>query len=84
MALLRILQYPDSALKQRARPVENIDGQVAELIENMAETMYAAPGVGLAATQVGIDRRVIASSIPRSPSARARSYGKKAASPSPS
>ena len=59
MALLRILQYPDSALKQRARPVENIDGQVAELIENMAETMYAAPGVGLAATQVGIDRRVI-------------------------
>jgi peptide deformylase len=59
MALLRILQYPDSALKKRARPVENIDGQVSELIANMAETMYAAPGVGLAATQVGIDRRVI-------------------------
>ncbi|HSV06820.1 MAG TPA: peptide deformylase [Candidatus Binatus sp.] len=59
MALLRILQYPDSALKQRAQPVENIDGRIAELIDNMAETMYAAPGVGLAATQVGVDQRVI-------------------------
>ena len=59
MALRPILTYPDLALKHRAVPVANIDGGVAQLVEDMAETMYAAPGVGLAATQVGADQRVI-------------------------
>jgi peptide deformylase len=59
MALREILTYPDPRLKTRALPVENIGGDIAQLAEDMAETMYAAPGVGLAATQVGIDRRVI-------------------------
>src|SRR5262245_3726652 len=59
MALRPILQYPAPALKVRAAPVENLDGDVARLIEDMAETMYAAPGVGLAAPQVGVSHRVI-------------------------
>ena len=59
MALRPILAYPDSLLKQRAAPVSCIGSDVARLIEDMTETMYAAPGVGLAATQVGVSQRVI-------------------------
>jgi peptide deformylase len=59
MALLRILHYPDPVLKQVAAPVEEIDDTVRRLARDMAETMYAAPGVGLAAPQVGISRRLI-------------------------
>ena len=54
MTVLDILTYPDKILAQKAAPVENIDGAMQKLIENMAETMYVAPGVGLAAPQVGI------------------------------
>jgi len=53
MAIRRILTYPDPVLKQVAGDVPNLDGRVAQLCEDMAETMYAAPGIGLAATQVG-------------------------------
>ncbi|MEJ2637979.1 MAG: peptide deformylase [Desulfosarcinaceae bacterium] len=56
MSLLDILTYPDEFLKTITQPVKNIDGNLQELFNNMAETMYAAPGVGLAATQVGIDQ----------------------------
>jgi peptide deformylase len=59
MALRRILTYPDPALKVTATPVENLTGEVASLAEDMVETMYAAPGVGLAAPQVGVSERVI-------------------------
>jgi len=59
MALRQILQYPNPLLKQRAQPVANIGGDVVRLVEDMAETMYAAPGVGLAAPQVGVGHRVI-------------------------
>src|SRR5256884_9977811 len=59
MALRAILTYPDSLLKKRAAPVSQIGSDVAQLIEDMTETMYAAPGVGLAATQVGVGQRVI-------------------------
>jgi len=59
MALLRIRKFPDDVLKRAARPVENINGDLHLLIESMAQTMYAAPGVGLAAPQVGESRRVI-------------------------
>jgi peptide deformylase len=59
MALRPILKYPDPLLRERAVAVSNIDGDVARLVEDMAETMYAAPGVGLAATQVGAGQRVI-------------------------
>jgi peptide deformylase len=59
MALLRIRKYPDPALKQCAQPVDNIDGGVNAFLDSMAQTMYAAPGVGLAATQVGDTRRLV-------------------------
>ena len=59
MALLRIRKYPDPALKQSAKPVANIDADLNAFLDSMAQTMYAAPGVGLAATQVGDSRRLI-------------------------
>src|SRR2546428_10850039 len=59
MALRQILEYPNPLLKKRAAPVATIGGEVATLIEDLAETMDAAPGVGLAATQVGVGQRVI-------------------------
>ncbi|MGH7893847.1 MAG: peptide deformylase [Candidatus Binatia bacterium] len=59
MALRTILTYPDTRLKETARPVANIDDPIARLCEDLAETMYAAPGIGLAATQVGEPVRVI-------------------------
>jgi peptide deformylase len=59
MAILNILKYPDPILKKRAEPVQEITGEIQRLIDDMAETMYAAPGVGLAAPQVGRSIRVI-------------------------
>ncbi len=58
MALLQILHHPDPRLREKARPVERFDAALQQLIDDMFETMYAAPGVGLAATQVGIAQRV--------------------------
>lgn len=52
MAILEILNYPDPRLHTVAKPVKEVDANIKRLIENMAETMYAAPGIGLAATQV--------------------------------
>ena len=57
--ILEILTYPDSFLQQSAKPVETIDETIQEIIRNMAETMYEAPGVGLAAVQAGIDKSII-------------------------
>jgi len=59
MALLPILRYPDPRLHTRARPVETVDAGIRKLIADMAETMYAAPGIGLAATQVDVHKRVL-------------------------
>ena len=59
MALLEILRYPDPRLYKRAAPVVEVDESVRALVRNMAETMYAAPGVGLAATQVDVHKQVI-------------------------
>jgi peptide deformylase len=59
MAKLTILKYPDPRLYKKAEPVLEIDAGIRELVANMAETMYAAPGVGLAATQVDVHKRVI-------------------------
>ena len=56
---IKIYTYPDSALRVMADPVENIDEDIQQLIDSMAETMYAAPGVGLAATQVGEPKRIL-------------------------
>jgi peptide deformylase len=59
MSILNILRYPDPRLKKRAAPVRAVDDRVRKLVRDMAETMYAAPGVGLAATQVDVHQRVI-------------------------
>ncbi|MEO5765444.1 MAG: peptide deformylase [Casimicrobiaceae bacterium] len=59
MALLHILEYPDPRLKKVASPVTSFNAEVQKLVRDMAETMYAAPGVGLAATQVDVHKRVV-------------------------
>ena len=59
MAILKIIVAPDPRLKIKAKPVAAVDDAVRKLMDDMLETMYAAPGIGLAATQVGIDKRVI-------------------------
>ncbi|NND90597.1 MAG: peptide deformylase [Granulosicoccus sp.] len=59
MSLLDILYYPDAQLRRNAAVVENVDGTVASLVDQMLETMYAAPGIGLAATQVNVHQRVM-------------------------
>ncbi|MBX3665617.1 MAG: peptide deformylase [Burkholderiales bacterium] len=59
MALLPILHYPDPRLHKVAAPVARVDDKIRKLIKNMADTMYAAPGIGLAATQVDVHQRVI-------------------------
>lgn len=59
MALLPILEFPDPRLRTRAQPVAQVDAEVRQLIDDMLETMYAAPGIGLAATQVNVHRRIL-------------------------
>ncbi|MGH8229681.1 MAG: peptide deformylase [Steroidobacteraceae bacterium] len=59
MALLSILEYPDPRLRERALPVTQFDAELGRLVDDMLQTMYAAPGIGLAATQVNVRRRVL-------------------------
>lgn len=59
MALLPILRYPDPRLHTRARPVVQFDAELRQLVADMAETMYEAPGIGLAATQVNVHQRLL-------------------------
>ena len=59
MARLTILHYPDSRLRKPALPVEIVDDDVRALVADMLETMYAAPGIGLAATQVNVRKRIV-------------------------
>lgn len=63
MAILKILQYPDERLHKIARKVEQVNDATRKLVRNMAETMYAAPGVGLAATQVDVHEQIIVADI---------------------
>jgi len=64
MAVLPIRILPDPALRRKAKRVRNIDGSIQRLIDDMIETMQAAPGVGLAAPQVGVQLRVIVFALP--------------------
>jgi peptide deformylase len=63
MAILKILQYPDERLHKVAKKVEQVTDATRELIRDMAETMYAAPGVGLAATQVDVHQQIIVTDV---------------------
>jgi peptide deformylase len=65
--VLSIRQYGDPVLKQRTREVEDIDGTVAKLVEDMFEAMYDAPGAGLAANQVGVQRRIFVYDVGQGP-----------------
>ena len=71
MPILKILTYPDHTLRQPTNELDNIDGDVQKMIDQMASTMYDAPGVGLAAIQVGWDKSVLIFDI--SPSDQDRS-----------
>ena len=59
MALLEILHFPDPRLRNIAQPVQTVDDDIRQLLDDMLDTMYAAPGIGLAATQLNIDKRVV-------------------------
>lgn len=59
MTNLNILHFPDPRLRNVAQPVEQVDDTVRQLVDDMFETMYAAPGIGLAATQVNVARRIV-------------------------
>ncbi|WP_349568881.1 peptide deformylase [Azotobacter salinestris] len=59
MAILNILEFPDPRLRTVAKPIETVDDDLRRLIDDMFETMYAAPGIGLAATQVNVHKRLV-------------------------
>lgn len=59
MAILNILEFPDTRLRTKAKPVAHVNDSVRRLVNNMLETMYAAPGIGLAATQVDVHKQVV-------------------------
>ena len=63
MSTLEILTFPDARLRNKAKPVREVNDQVLRIVDDMFETMYAAPGIGLAATQVNIPLRIIAIDI---------------------
>lgn len=63
MAKLKILEFPDPRLRKKAVPVETVDDALRELIGDMFETMYDAPGIGLAATQVDVHRRLLVADV---------------------
>lgn len=58
MAILKVLKYPDPRLREVGEPVESVDADIRSLVDSMAETMYAEDGCGLAATQVGVKKRI--------------------------
>lgn len=63
MAKLTILEFPDPRLRKKAVPVDNVDDELRALIDDMFETMYAAPGIGLAATQVDLHKRLLVADV---------------------
>ena len=59
MAILNILEFPDPRLRTIAKPVTEVDDSIRQLVDDMFETMYEAPGIGLAATQINVHKRVV-------------------------
>ena len=74
MALREIITVPDARLKQVSTPVETVDDALRALMDDMLETMYAAPGIGLAAVQVGVPKRVIVMDLARADEEKAPRY----------
>ena len=65
MTIRKILTEPDPFLRQKSKPVEQVDDEIKTLMDDMLETMYAAPGIGLAAVQIGVPKRVIVIDLSR-------------------
>jgi len=63
MAKLKILEFPDPRLRKKAKPVDNVDDALRQLIDDMFETMYEAPGIGLAATQIDVHWRLLVADV---------------------
>ena len=63
MALREILHFPDPRLRLRAKPVTEVDAGIRTLVDDMFETMYAAPGIGLAATQINVQKRILVADV---------------------
>lgn len=63
MAILNVLEFPDPKLRTKAAPVAQVDDALRQLIDDMFETMYAAPGIGLAATQVDVHKRLLVADV---------------------
>ena len=63
MALLEILKFPDPRLRKKAKPVREVDGKMTRFVDDMLETMYTAPGIGLAASQVNVHQQLIVMDI---------------------
>lgn len=63
MTILKILEFPDPRLRTKARPVEKVDDALRQFIDDLFETMYAAPGIGLAATQVNFHQRLLVADV---------------------
>ena len=74
MALREIITVPDVRLKQVSAPVETVDDDLRALMDDMLETMYAAPGIGLAAVQIGVPKRVIVMDLARADEEKAPRY----------
>ena len=70
MSVLTILKEPDPILRKKSLPVETVDRDIKKLMNDMLETMYAAPGIGLAAPQVGVLKRVVVIDISKDPKSR--------------
>lgn len=70
MAVLPIITAPDKRLKVKSEPVAAVDAEMAKLMDDMLETMYLAPGVGLAAPQIGVTKRIIVVDVAKDPDAR--------------
>ena len=71
MAVLPIITAPDKLLKLKSKPVESVDSEIAKLLDDMLETMYLAPGVGLAAPQIGVTKRIIVVDVGKTEEERA-------------
>ncbi|MEM1263682.1 MAG: peptide deformylase [Pseudomonadota bacterium] len=63
MAILRILEFPDPRLRTKATPIDAVTDEIRDLADNLLETMYAAPGIGLAATQVDVHQRLLVADV---------------------
>ena len=67
MALRKILTIPDSILRQKSLPVEKVNREIKALMDDMLNTMYDAPGIGLAAIQIGIPKRIVVMDLSKDP-----------------